>query len=35
VKSSKALFVGARTFMQVAKEGDPFLIYALPTSKVE
>ncbi len=21
--------------MQVAKEGDPFLIYALPTSKVE
>ncbi len=35
VKSSKALFVGARTFMQVAQKGNEFLIYALPISKAK
>jgi hypothetical protein len=35
VKSSKALFIGARVFMQVTKKGNAFFIYVLPTSKVE
>jgi hypothetical protein len=35
VKNSKVLFVGTRTFMQVAKKGKTFLIYVLPTSNVE
>lgn len=35
VKSLKALFVGARAFMQAAKKKDAFLIYVLPASDVE
>ncbi len=35
VKSSKALFVETRTFMQAAKKGDTFSIYDFPTLDVE
>jgi hypothetical protein len=35
VKNSKALFVGARSFMQIAKKKDAFLIYVLPTSDIK
>jgi hypothetical protein len=34
-KSCKSLFIGAKNFMHVAKKGDEFLIYVLPTSNVE
>jgi hypothetical protein len=35
VKILKALFIVARAFMQAAKKGDAFLIYALLASDVE
>jgi hypothetical protein len=35
VKNSKALFIGARFFMQSIKKGDAFLIYVFPISNVE
>jgi hypothetical protein len=35
VKSSKALFIGLNFLMQVAKKGNAFLMYVLPTSKAE
>jgi hypothetical protein len=34
-RAQKLLFIGAKAFMQVAKKGDAFLIYVLPTSEVE
>jgi hypothetical protein len=34
VNRSKALFVGVRAFMHVAKKGNAFLIYVLPTLDV-
>jgi len=35
VKSSKALFIKTRTFMQATKKGNAFLIYDFPTLDVE
>jgi hypothetical protein len=35
LKCPKPLFVGAKTFMNVAKKGDALLIYALPSPNVE
>jgi hypothetical protein len=34
-KCFKPFFVGAKTFMNVAKRGDAFLIYDLPSPDVE
>jgi hypothetical protein len=35
VKNSKVLFIGTRSFMQIAKKGNAFLIYVFPTSDIK